>query len=112
MCSKRAVRNFENYVQTRYGFRGDCKIFTNMHDTKGVKNMKNYVRKIGLLVLGIAFLVISAPGFVRASATVTIPDKEVVTGDRHVRAQVFRNEGTIKGDLVYWAQNIFRHREP
>ena len=69
--------------------------------------MKNYVRKIGLLVLGIAFLVILAPGFVSASATVTIPDKEVVTGDKHVRAQVFRNEGTIKGDLVYWAQNIF-----
>ena len=77
-----------------------------MHDTKGVKKMKNYVRKIGLLVLGIAFLVILAPGFVSASATVVIPDKEVVAGDKHVRAQVFRNEGTIKGDLVYWAQNI------
>lgn len=68
--------------------------------------MKNYVRKIGLLVLGIAFLVILAPRFVSASATVTIQDKEVVAGDKHVRAQVFRNEGTIKGDLVYWAQNI------
>jgi len=91
----------------RYGFRGDHEMSTNMHDTKGVKNMKNYVRKIGLLALGIAFLVISASGFVRAAATVIIPNKEVVAGDRHVRAQVFRNEGTIKGDLVYWAQNIF-----
>jgi hypothetical protein len=77
-----------------------------MHHAKGVKNMKKYVCKIGLLIFGIIFLVISVPGFVRASAIVTIPNKEIVTGDRHVRAQVFRNEGTIKGDMVYWAQHI------
>lgn len=42
-----------------------------------------------------------------STATVIIPQKETVSSDKHVRAQVFRNEGVIKGDLVYWAQNVF-----
>jgi hypothetical protein len=76
-----------------------------MHHAKGVKNMKNYMRKIGWLVVGIAFLVVPGP-ICAKSATVVIQDKEVVCGDKYVRAQVFKNEGSIKGDLIYWAQHI------
>jgi len=68
--------------------------------------MKKYLHGIGWLALGIAFLVAAGPAFARSSATIVIPDKEVVSGDKYVRAQVFRNEGTIKGDLMYWAQDI------
>jgi hypothetical protein len=77
-----------------------------MRHAKGVKNMKNYVRKIGWLVLGIVFLVVPGTIFAKSSATVAIQEKEIVSGDKYVRAQVFKNEGTIKGDLIYWAQHI------
>jgi cytoskeletal protein CcmA (bactofilin family) len=71
-----------------------------------VKKMKTYLHNMGWLVLGIVFLAVSGPAFARSSATIVTQKEEVVSGDKYVRAQVFRNDGTIKGDLMYWAQNI------
>lgn len=68
--------------------------------------MKHDMRKISWLVMGIAFLVILVPAVARSAVMVAIPDKEVIPGDKYVRALIFRNEGTIKGDLMCWAQNI------
>ncbi len=71
----------------RIAYRADCKVFTGRHQMKGVKNMKHYMRKMGWLVFGIAFLLIPGMVFARSSATVVIQDKEVVPGDKYVRAQ-------------------------
>jgi len=61
--------------------------------------------RVCLLLVGITLLV-TGTVWARSSATVVIPPREVVEGDRWVAGQLIRNEGTVRGDLVFAGQNI------
>ena len=72
---------------------------------KGAKKMRN-LNKTGWLLLAIIFLAVSEPAFAESSEIIVVQSNEIVPHDKFVGGQIIKNEGTIKGDLIFWGQSI------